>query len=223
MLDTVRVLDVLYQNDLEKYLAEESVLDTLDPTHLNDIDPLPDSLADEYPLFESGDVAVSLRHLDLIFVLNPQSERVKWAASEPWFYQHDPDWLGEGWIGVFDNRPDNTDRGTMLGGSRIVAVQPQTDSTEILFPTSRSEEFYTHHRGKWQALWNDNLLLTEEEAGRVVEVAPNGETVWEWVHAPIGEGLVPAVTKAVRVGVTSDDVSAWPCSPGASTSEEEQS
>lgn len=211
VLETINVLDVLYANGLEWLLAEEDRLRDVDPTHLNDVEPLPDSLAAEYPLFEGGDLVVSLRALDLVFVLDPETERVKWHAAQHLIRQHDPDFIGGGWIGVFDNRWDGTRRGTMLGGSRILAFQPHTDSMRVWFPTPRSEPFYTPHRGKWQRLDNGNLLLTEEAAGRIVEVAPDGRTVWEWVAAPYEASDVAAVTKGTRVDVTPADVASWPC------------
>lgn len=213
VLGRTDVLDLLYENGLEWHLAEERRLQDEDPTHLNDIEELPDSLAGEYPGFEAGDLVLSLRNLELVLVVDPESERVKWHASGPFILQHDPDFIGDGWIGIFDNRWDRTRRGTMLGGSRIVALQPHTDSLKHLFPTARSEPFYTHHRGKWQRLANGNLLMTEEAAGRVVEVAPDGRTVWGWVAEPVGESGVATVTKATRVDIAPEQVEGWACSP----------
>lgn len=214
VLDTINVLDVLYGNGLEWHLVDEKVTGREDPTHLNDVEPLPASMADGYPAFEAGDLVVSLRHLDMVFVLDPRTRRVKWHATEPFLMQHDPDFLGDGWIGVFDNRRDGTLRGTMLGGSRIVALQPHTDSTRLLFPGPDSDPFYTHHRGKWQRLENGNLLLVESAAGRVVEAGPDGRTVWEWIAEPYEDWGVPSVTGADRVDVTREDVASWPCGGG---------
>ena len=137
---------------------------------------------------------------------------MKWHASAPFILQHDPDFLGDGWIGVFDNNRDFTPRGTMLGGSRIVALQPHTDSMEVLFPTSRSEPFYTGVMGKWQLLENGNLLLTEATAGRIVEVAPTGSTVWEWIAPPYDDAMVPHVSEGTRYDVTTEGVASWTCS-----------
>lgn len=213
VLDSINLLDVLYANQLQWKLVKRERLHTDDPTHLNDIEPLPDSLADEYPGLEAGDLLVSLRNLDLIAILNPSSGLIKWHTTGELIKQHDPDFIGDGWIGVFDNRDDDTERGRVLGGSRIVAIQPATDSTRVLFPTPRADPFYTRHRGKWQRLANGNLLLTEESAGRVVEVASNGETVWEWIVEPIDDDLIPAVTEATRLDLTPATVSGWDCAP----------
>jgi hypothetical protein len=175
-------------------------------------DTLPPCPAVAAPLFEAGDLLMSLRNLHLILVVDPKSKEVKWHASAPFIQQHDADFVGDGWIGVFDNNEDFTKRGTMLGGSRIVTLQPHTDSMAVRFPTPRSESLYTDVWGKWQQLDNGNMLLTESSAGRVAEVTPNGRTVWEWGHAPYEESNVPVVTKAARHDLTREDVAAWPCS-----------
>lgn len=210
----------LKELDLLDALADnESILPYLvrhqqgqDVTHLNDVEPLTSAMADEYPLFEAGDLLISMKHLNVILVLDPVTQRIKWHASEPFIQQHDPDFMGNGWIGVFDNREDGTYRGTRLGGSRVLALRPGTDSLRVLFPTPRSDPFFTPNMGTWQRLPNGNLLLTESRVGRVVEVASDGSTVWEWVVPPYDESTVPEVYQSTRYNITTTDVSAWSCS-----------
>lgn len=217
LLRKMNVLDLIYENDLERYIIKGDIFRD-DITHLNDIEPLPDSLADEYPLFEEGDLLMSLRNLHLVLVVDPKSKNVKWHASAPFIQQHDPDYVGEGWIGVFDNRKDGTSRGEMLGGSRIVYVRPHTDSTVVHYPTKLSDPFYTPAGGKWQKLENGNMLLTEAQAGRVAEVAPDGSTVWEWIRKPATESKTVEILEATRYKYTREDISSWPCSTLESTS-----
>jgi hypothetical protein len=218
ILNDINVLDILYKNDLERYIPKvlgghrptpEKV--TKDLTHLNDVETLGSSIANEYPLFEAGDLLVSLRSLSLVFVFDPDTGEVKWQSSEPFIYQHDPDFVGNGKIGVFDNNHDLTNRGNMLGGSRVVFLHPSSDSIEVQFPTSKSDPLYTRIQGKWQQLDNGNMLLAESTAGRVAEVDPSGRTVWEWVHEAY-DSKVPSVTKATRHDLTREDVADWPCS-----------
>ena len=223
VLDDINLLDVLYTNGLERYILKAQRRSAYmsgdgDPLHLNDAESLSPSMADEYPRFEAGDLLVSLKHPDLVLVLDPDSKTVKWHAdstpsdSHHLLQQHDPDFMGSGWIGVFNNREDFTDRGSLLGGSQILAFQPHTDSTRVLFPTQNSDSIYTQNRGKWQYLENGNLLLTESNAGRALEVASDGKTVWEWIHAPSSDSEVPFVTKASRHDLTREEVASWSCS-----------
>lgn len=216
VLSTTNVLDLLYENGLERHLVKalKPYPDEVpnDPVHLNDVEPLESSMAAAYPLFEAGDLLVSLRHPSLVFVFDPKTGRVKWHASHPFLHQHDPDFTGDGWIGVFDNNADLTERGTMLGGSRIVFLQPHTDSVEVRFPTPRSDPLYTSVQGQWQLLASGNMLLTETNAGRVVEVGPDGRTVWEWIREPHDASETAIVTGASRYALTREQVASWPCS-----------
>lgn len=135
LLDETSVLDLLYANGLERHILKTKQHRREDITHLNDVEPLDAAMVEEYPRFEAGDLLVPLRNLHLVFVFDPESGRVKWHASHPLIRQHDPDFLGDGWVGIFDNNWDDTFRGRVLGGSRIVAVQAHTDSMRILLPT----------------------------------------------------------------------------------------
>lgn len=100
----------------------------------------------------------------------------------------------------------------MLGGSRIVSLQPHTGAQKIRYPTKQSERFYTPAGGKWQELDNGNMLLVEARAGRVVEVDSAGRTVWEWVKEPEQESKIAEVLGVTRVDLTKEDVRAWTCS-----------
>lgn len=217
VLDSISVLDVLYRNGLARYLLKARVVVTSDLMHVNDVEPLSARMADEYPLFDAGDLLVSLRASDLVLVVDPEAEVVKWHASDPFVQQHDPDFIGDGWIGVFNNNWDETDRGVTSGGSDIVAIQPHTDSVTTIFPTPQSDPFYTPFLGKWQQLANGNMLLTEGRAGRVMEVAPDGHTVWEWISEPYDAENAVEVTEGSRYDLTPGDVAQWRCANPASS------
>jgi hypothetical protein len=176
-------------------------------------------MADEYPLFKSGDLLISLRHPNLVIVFDPESLKVKWHAFDPFVYQHDPDFIGDGWIGIFNNNRDLTGRGGMLGDSEIVSIKPGTDSTKVLFPTEKSEPFHTYHRRSWQMLPNENLLLAETTKGRFVEVTPDGRTAWEWVNKSSGP-TVPSAADVHLYTITVNEVSSWSCSSDDTLDEE---
>lgn len=221
VLDNINLLDVIYENDLEHILFSHSMTSG-DVTHSNDVDELGESMSDEYPLFEAGDLLVSPRNINTVLVFDPESKKIKWYATEPFIQQHDPDYIGNGWIGVFDN---NKGRGAEEGGSRIIGFKPHSDSTRIIFEPEHLDRFYSFHKGDWEKLENGNMLLTESTAGRVVEVSPDGHLIWEWVHESYeagvfepGDSYVPAVPVARRYDLTRREISSWSCSAIDSTS-----
>ncbi len=215
VLDRINIVDVLYENDLE-HLIFSHRRTSGDVTHLNDADELSKSMADSYPLFEGGDILVSPRNINAVFVFDPDTKKIKWYSTEPFIQQHDPDYIGDGWIGIFDN---NWKRGRDKGGSRIMGVQPHTDSTRVIFEPKHLDRFYTIHKGDWGKLSNGNMLLTESAAGRVVEVSSDGRLIWEWIHESYEPGMfgpsgaiIPAVPVARRYDLSREEIASWPCS-----------
>jgi hypothetical protein len=116
-----------------------------------------------------------------VFIIDRHTHAVKWWHVGPWLRQHDPDFTADGKIVVFDNRRDGL-TAARHGGSRIVAIDPATYATEVLFAGKGFNDFYTSRLGELEILGNGNLLLTEAEAGRCLEVTPQGKVVWEFVN-----------------------------------------
>jgi len=145
-----------------------------DPFHENDVEALPAALAAKYSQFEEDDLLVSLRSLNLIFVLGPESKKIKWwrfgAARRP----HDPDWNADGTISLFDN---NMHRAY----SRIVQVDPDSLKVTPLLDGA-DYDFYTWQRGQHQRLPNGSVLVTSSLQGRVFEVDREGQKVFEFIN-----------------------------------------
>ncbi|MFC3301404.1 arylsulfotransferase family protein [Parvularcula lutaonensis] len=159
-----------------------------DVMHLNDVEVLRPDMADAFPLFEAGDLLLSSRHFNQIWVLDGKTGALKWWHVGSTIGQHDPDFQPDGTITVFDNRtlgrpaPENGWLGTG-GGSRIVSIDPVTHEDRVLYQSTPDNPFYTAFRGKHQVQPNGNILITETDAGRVFEVTPEGEIVWSLVNA----------------------------------------
>lgn len=143
-----------------------------DPFHPNDAEPLRTDMAQAFPMFEAGDILFSLREINLIAVADPESGRLKWWHHGPWIRQHDPDFQPDGTITVFDN-------GTGTGRSLIRRIDPADNRQSVVFAGSDEVPFFSWRRGKHQFLPGGNLLLTEAEQGRALEVDPEGQLVWE--------------------------------------------
>ncbi len=143
-----------------------------DAFHANDVEALRPEMAAAFPMFEAGDLLISLRELNLVAVIDPEDGRLIWWRHGPWHKQHDPDFLPDGTISVYDNR-------MALGASRILRIDPATNATTVIYEGSEEEPFYTFQRGKHEVLANGNVLVAESQAGRVFEAAPDGRLVWE--------------------------------------------
>ncbi|SLM29965.1 putative Lipoprotein [Desulfamplus magnetovallimortis] len=146
-----------------------------DMWHINDIEPLPEKLKEYYPQFNAGDLLVSLRSPNLIFVLDPDTYRIKWWRQGLTRRQHDPDFNDQGTISIFNN---NMHRGF----SSIVDLNPVTfESKKVV--DGEKYGFYTWIRGKHQRLPDGGYIITSTEQGRVFEVNHKGEVTFEFVNA----------------------------------------
>lgn len=171
--------------------ADEQMRYLDDPFHPNDAEPLTAAMAGAFPMFEAGDVMISLRELNMVAVVDPATGLMRWWRHGPWIKQHDPDFQADGTITVYDN-------GTGTDRSRIVRIDPADDAIATAFAGSGDVPFYSWRRGKHQYLPNGNVLLTEPERGRVLEVSPTGEPVWER-HMPWDAERNLIVTEARHV------------------------
>ena len=140
--------------------------------HPNDVDPLPADLAHHYPQFDAGDLLVSLRAINLVFVVSPETAEVKWWRIGSWRRQHDPDWGSDGRIMVYDNQMHR-------GLSRIVSIDPQTYDLETIVDGA-DYDFYSTIRGKQQRHSGDALLVTAPQQGRVFELNADGDILFEF-------------------------------------------
>ncbi|MCZ0814344.1 MAG: arylsulfotransferase family protein [Pseudomonadota bacterium] len=165
-----------------------------DPLHPNDAEALRAEMAVAFPMFAPGDILFSLREINLIAVADPATGRLKWWHHGPWIKQHDPDFQPDGTITVYDN-------GTSTGRSLIRRIDPADGRLSVVFEGGAEEPFYSWRRGKHQVLPGGNLLLTEAERGRVLEVDPRGRLVWER-HLPWDADRNLVVTEARHVPET---------------------
>lgn len=179
--------------DFETKMRKEDVL------HINDIEELSADLAGAFPHFEAGDLLLSMRHLNLLLVVDPDDWSVKWYRVGPWLRQHDPDFQPDGTITVFNNNSDDTVHGELLGGSNILRFDPfsPTHEVSVWYDDDETPGFFTNTQGKHQVLSNGNTLIAEYWGGRVLEVTPDGRIVWEFVNKYDDEA-VAKISGAVR-------------------------
>jgi hypothetical protein len=142
-----------------------------DALHTNFAKVLSHKMAPKFPQFKAGQVLLSMRNLDTIAVLDVDTRKVVWAARGPWHAQHDPQFLDNGRILIFDN----------LGQprrSRVLEYDPQSQALPWSYAGGNQPDFLTKERGMCQRLPNGNTLVVISEQGKLVEVTPAGEVVW---------------------------------------------
>ncbi len=178
-------------------------VDLIDTWHENDVEALPLTLASAFPMFEAGDLLVSNRSTNLVYVIDPDDLKIKWWHSGTMRRQHDPDWMSDGMISVYDNNIRETAKaehpydGDVERFSNIVRIDPATNRSWIEY-NGQNDNVYSIIRGSHQILPNGNTLITSPIQGRVIEINSQGETVFEFVNV-YDENDALIITEAVWV------------------------
>lgn len=223
IVESRSVTRILYESGLEPLMtangdsfARDGVWRT-NLEHLNKIAELGTATAAAFPMFEPGDLAISLRSYNLIAVIDPDDWRVKWHQTGPWRRQHDPEFLPNGRIAVFNN---NTYRTSLLTNDRFDPEAPFVSNVLELDPSDRSwhavygnrpgQEFLSVIRGKIDPTPGGGYLVTEFEAGRVFEIDPEGRIVWEYINR-YDDAFVTEITEARSYPAAYFTVTDWSC------------
>jgi len=191
--------EILIQNELEGLLhfgyGPSGTAWYDDRLHLNDVETLSTKMQEGF--FKHGDVMISLRNVNTIFVFDPSTDKIKFVSIGDNIRQHDPDFISGNEISVFDNNfqsPKLTDL-----QSKIKLIKPSTNTITTYFQGSDEIPFYTKDMGKHQWLPNGNLLITETREGRAFEIDENGKLVWQYVNLTDKEkNIVGIVTEVSR-------------------------
>ena len=193
----ISLIEVIFKSGYDGLLRMRSG----DILHLNDVEVLSDQKAPSFDLFQAGDIMVSMRHINTVFVIDGKTERIKWSLTHPFFSQHDPDFTEDGHITVFDNHSDYAPGQYQGQGSRIIRIEPSTKKVTILYGWKENQHFFTEIGGIHQNLPNGNMLITESTAARVFEVTADGQVVWSWISPRWKNDTVPEIYDGIRYGV----------------------
>jgi hypothetical protein len=142
-----------------------------DVMHANAVEVLTGARAAASPRFKAGQVLISLRELNALAVLDLAGRSVVWATRGPWRAQHDPHFLDNGRLLVYDNRGAGRD-------SRILEYDPQTQACPWTYPGNGSPHFSSPVEGRNQRLPNGNTFIVSSRDGVLLEVNEDQEVVW---------------------------------------------
>jgi hypothetical protein len=114
-----------------------------------------------------------VRNLNAIAVLDiPRGEFV-WAKSGPWKSQHDPSFLPNGNLLLFDNLGLEGDL------SRVLEYYPETQAIPWSTAETPSVDFFSPVRGSCQRLPNGNTFIANSNVGQLLEISPEKKVVWD--------------------------------------------
>jgi hypothetical protein len=177
-LQHIDLVEAFRDTSFATILKEAPVTGQGDLMHTNAVEYIATARPEWPPEFKPNSVLISLREVSLLAVLDLESEKITWATRGPWIRQHDPDLLDNGHLLLFDNL-GHLGPG---GRSRILELDPQTLGIVWSFSGSPAEPFDSEVRGEQERLGNGNTLITDSEAGRLLEVTAEGEVVWEFLN-----------------------------------------
>ena len=170
------------------------VVPNIDWTHGNTITPLPENkwydAGDKR--FKPGNVLFSPRNFDKVFIIDNDTKKIVWEWTHTYkggmSHQHEPIMVakglpGEGNILLFDNGlfPRHRDHN---GATIVFEINPVTKDTVWKYETYgySNQKFFSKTKGSITRLPNGNTFISEDNNGRLFQVTPMGEIVWEYVN-----------------------------------------
>jgi len=136
-------------------------------THINGID-----------VNEAGDIVFSARGCDRVAVIDGKTGKLGFKFTDV-TGQHNPTWLPNGNILVFDNGRD---------ASRVIEIDPKTSKIEWTYRGPVPHQFFAGHISGASRLASGNVLVCEGTSGRLFEVTRAREVVWEWINPFVNNG-----------------------------------
>ncbi len=140
-------------------------------SHANTVVPLP-----------GGDVIVSFRNISTVARIDRATGNFVWKLAPPLLaQQHDPNQLDNGNVLIFNNGSRRANNPLIF--SSVIEVEPASgnvvweyrDATAML-------SFFSSYISGVQRLPNANTLICEGLTGRMFEVTPLCEIVWEYIN-----------------------------------------
>jgi len=144
-------------------------------THANAVEELPES-----------DILVSFRNISTIAIIERRTGKIRWRLGpEMLAQQHHPTLLPNGNILVFDNGTHRVNNPFTF--SRVLEIEPATKRIVWSYQDQPIFNFYSPYESSAQRLPNGNTFICEGVFGRLFEVTPDREVVWEYINPYFGD------------------------------------
>ena len=155
-------------------------------SHGNTVVPLPAAsnvIPAKAGIQESAGDAVmfSFRNISTVGIIDKASGEIVWQiGDEALSQQHDPSMLDNGNVLIYDNGSHN--RYNPLPASRVIEVDTSTNEIVWEYRDSPPFNFFSAYISGARRLPNGNTLITEGQPGRIFQVTPEGDVVWEYIN-----------------------------------------
>ena len=154
-----------------------------------------------------GDLVVSFRQTDTVGIVDRATGKFRWKwGPGDISHQHNPTMLDNGRVLLFDNGPHK--RG--VTHSRVIEIDPASNEVAWEYRGDPPISFYSYHISGAERQPNGNTLICEGAPGRIFEVTPGKEIVWEFINPFMAgsgygvggslSGLANSVFRAHRYG-----------------------
>jgi hypothetical protein len=154
-------------------------------SHGNTVAPLPD-----------GRVMFSFRNISTVGIIDKVSGEIVWRlGGEVLAQQHDPSLLPNGNVLVYDNGSHSGQH--PLPFSRVVEVETSANQVVWEYFDNPAYNFFSPYISGARRLPNGNTLITEGMFGRMFQVTPEGDIVWEYINPHYHEDAENAVVNRV--------------------------
>jgi Arylsulfotransferase (ASST) len=148
----------------------------------------------------NGDWLISFRLTDTVAIIDPLTGNFRWKWGPGYLsHQHAATFLENGNVLLLDN---GCHRRHAPSFSRVVEVNPANNEVVWTYQSTPIVAFYSFMGSGAERLPNGNTFITEATTGRMFEVTPAGETVWEYVSGFMATGAFgpsPVVHRARRI------------------------
>ena len=154
-------------------------------THGNTVIELPD-----------GNLLFSMRNISSVVRINRRTGAIDWElGAPPLSGMHAVNPLPNGNLLLFDNGPYRVDQARLAQSaapfSRVLELDPTNNSIVWEYRDPVAHAFFSALISNAQRLPNGNTLINEGLYGRLFEVTPVGDVVWEYVNPYFGPETAP--------------------------------
>ncbi len=171
------------------------------------------------PITGSEAYLVSIRQISTVVLIDRNTGDFIWKwGPGVLLHQHDARLLDNGNILIFDNGDAPSDAGPVadVPHSRVLEVDPRENGGTVVWEYAAEGlygwRFFSAIISGAQRLPNGNTLITEGVGGRIFEVTPDKEIVWEYMSPygiPMGSGQARETWVFKALKYSPDDID-WP-------------